>query len=78
MKKKHKYQSEMLGVIYEDALADFRVGAISAERLQEYAEGCLVPETPHVSLSARDAAASHADNRHSGRGVVPVLISLLL
>jgi hypothetical protein len=69
MEKKHKYQSEMLGVIYEDALADFRVGAISAERLQEYAEGCLAPEVPHVSLLAHDAAACDVGNRR------PVLVA---
>ncbi|GMO58328.1 MAG: hypothetical protein Ta2A_14040 [Treponemataceae bacterium] len=51
---KQKYQSELLGVIYEDALADFRVGAISKERLDEYAKDCLVPEVPHASFSAND------------------------
>jgi hypothetical protein len=45
---KQKYQSELLGVIYEDALASFRVGAISEERLREYAEDCLVPDVPKV------------------------------
>jgi DNA-binding transcriptional regulator YiaG len=43
---KQKYKSELLEVIYEDALASFRVGAISEERLREYAEDCLVPEAP--------------------------------
>jgi hypothetical protein len=57
MAGKRKYQSEILGVIYEDALADFRVGAISKERLQEYAEGCLVPEAPKVSTRTHRAAA---------------------
>ena len=57
MAGKRKYQSKLLGVIYEDALADFRVGAISKERLQEYAEGCLVPEAPKVSAQTRRTAA---------------------
>jgi hypothetical protein len=73
MAKKRKYQSELLGAIYEEALADFGIGIISEERLRYYERECLVPEVPHVSLSARDAG-----NRHSGRGVVPVLISLLM
>jgi hypothetical protein len=55
MAKKRKYQSELLGAIYEEALAIFEVGAISEERLKHYERECLVPEVPHVSLSACDA-----------------------
>lgn len=39
------YQSEILGAIYEDALANFEVGAISAAELREYEEACLTGET---------------------------------
>ena len=56
MAGKRKYRSEILGVIYEDALADFRVGAISEERLREYAEGCLVPEKAKVFTQAQAGA----------------------
>jgi hypothetical protein len=55
MAKKRKYQSELLGAIYEEALADFGIGIISEERLRYYERECLVPEVPHVSLSAHDA-----------------------
>jgi hypothetical protein len=55
MAKKHKYQSELLGAIYEEALADFEIGAISEERLKHYERECLVPDVPRVSLSAHDA-----------------------
>jgi hypothetical protein len=49
---KQKYQSELLGVIYEDALASYRVGAISKARLQEYARDCLASEAKRVTVSA--------------------------
>lgn len=51
---KQKYQSEALGVIYEDALAGFRVGAISETELQDFAHDCLLPEVPSVCFSAGD------------------------
>ena len=51
MAKNRKYQSELLGVIYEEALANFEVGAISEERLKHYERECLVPEAPHISFS---------------------------
>ncbi|GMO11994.1 MAG: hypothetical protein Ta2A_21290 [Treponemataceae bacterium] len=56
---KQKYQSEALGVIYEDALAGFRVGAISEAELLDFAQDCLVPEVPHVSFSANDVSMRH-------------------
>jgi DNA-binding transcriptional regulator YiaG len=61
MAGKQKYQSEILGVIYEDALADFRVGAISEERLREYAEGCLV-KPPVPRTATQKPAPAFADS----------------
>jgi DNA-binding transcriptional regulator YiaG len=52
--KKQKYQSELLGVLYEDALEDFKIGAITESEMREYERDCLVPEVPHVSFSAND------------------------
>jgi hypothetical protein len=49
---KQKYESELLGVIYEDALASYRVGAISEARLQEYARDCLAGDAKSVIVSA--------------------------
>jgi hypothetical protein len=40
-----KYKSEAMEPIYEDALAMFEVGAISAERMRYYENACLAPET---------------------------------
>ena len=53
--KKQKYKSELLGVIYEDALADYELGIITEELMHEYEQGCLVPEVSRVSFSANDA-----------------------
>ena len=40
-----KYKSEICKVMYQDAIADFEVGAISEARLREYDEMCLVQES---------------------------------
>jgi DNA-binding transcriptional regulator YiaG len=47
---KRKYQSEILGVIHQDAEAMYTVGAISEAKMKEYDQDCLVPEpTPKAS-----------------------------
>jgi hypothetical protein len=49
MEKKFKYESEALGVIHEEALESFRIGAISEARMREYDAMCLVqPPTATV------------------------------
>jgi DNA-binding transcriptional regulator YiaG len=58
--KKQKYQSEMLGVIYEDALEDFKIGGITEEEMRYYEKQCLVPEVPHVSFSAPSPSVRRA------------------
>ena len=44
-----KYKSEICKVMHQDAMADFKVGAISEERMREYDRDCLVqePETAY-------------------------------
>jgi DNA-binding transcriptional regulator YiaG len=44
-----KYKSDIYEAIHQDALADFEVGAITEERMREYDEMCLVPETSNTS-----------------------------
>jgi len=39
-----KYKSDIYEAIYEDALADYEVGAISEARMREYDKMCLTPE----------------------------------
>ena len=39
-----KYRSDILEVIHENASANFKIGAISEERMREYDELCLVSE----------------------------------
>ncbi|MDR0552370.1 MAG: hypothetical protein LBG72_10265 [Spirochaetaceae bacterium] len=43
--KKKKYQSEILMVIHQDMEDLYKIGAISAERMQHFNKACLVPET---------------------------------
>ena len=40
-----KYKSEIYMVIHQDAVADFKVGAISEARMKEFDKMCLVQET---------------------------------
>jgi putative transcriptional regulator len=54
---KKKYQSEILQIVHENAVANFKVGAITEERLHEYDRACLVPETS-VAQAAKSAASS--------------------
>ena len=46
-----KYKSDIYEAVYEDAMADFEVGAISEARMREYDEMCLVQE-PEESYAA--------------------------
>jgi len=45
-----KYKSDIYETIHENAIANYEVGAISAERMLEYDEMCLVkePETEYT------------------------------
>ena len=40
-----KYKSEIYEVVHQDAAEMFKIGAISEERMREYDEMCLAPET---------------------------------
>jgi DNA-binding transcriptional regulator YiaG len=39
-----KYKGEVYEVVHQDAVAMYKVGAISEERMKEYDEMCLVKE----------------------------------
>ncbi|MDR0447323.1 MAG: BrnT family toxin [Treponema sp.] len=49
-----KYKSDILGMIHENAAANYEIGAISETRMQEYNEICLIeePETEYTSKSS--------------------------
>ena len=40
-----KYRSEIFEVLHQDAIADFKVGAISEVELREFEEMCFVQES---------------------------------
>jgi DNA-binding transcriptional regulator YiaG len=57
---KKKYKSEILQVIHEDAVGNFEVGAINAEKMKEFDELCLEKEAradkhPAVNEPVRSA-----------------------
>jgi hypothetical protein len=61
-----KYQSELLGVLHQDALADYQLGIISEAEMREYNEECLVPEpdqTPKPTPGARQIPAYTSPRR---------------
>jgi hypothetical protein len=52
---KQRYQSELLGVLHQEALADYQLGIISEAEMKEYDEDCLVPEPTSKALGTRQA-----------------------
>jgi hypothetical protein len=50
---KQRYQSELLGVLHQDALADYKLGIISEAEMREYDEDCLVPEPSSKASSVQ-------------------------
>jgi hypothetical protein len=54
---KKRYQSEILGVIHQDAQSMFEVGAISEERMREYDRDCLAPEVSVVQMAKRSGSS---------------------
>jgi DNA-binding transcriptional regulator YiaG len=48
-----KYRSEAMEPIYENALGNFEVGAITREELEEYERACFVSEDSVMSSVER-------------------------
>jgi DNA-binding transcriptional regulator YiaG len=48
---KRKYRSKAMEPIWEEAQANYRVGAISKERLRHYEEVCFIQEAPSAATS---------------------------
>jgi DNA-binding transcriptional regulator YiaG len=46
------YKSEICEVMHQDAVADFKAGVISEERMREYDKMCLVQE-PEASYTVK-------------------------
>jgi DNA-binding transcriptional regulator YiaG len=56
-----KYKSEILKVLYEDALGLFEIGAITEEQMRETASNCLMLEPqpkPKAERTTKRALAS--------------------
>jgi hypothetical protein len=61
---KQKYQSELLGVLRQEAMIDYKLGFISEAEMREYDEDCLVPELAAKAPSPRKAPTpAHASPR---------------
>jgi DNA-binding transcriptional regulator YiaG len=58
---KRKYESEILKICHEDAMEMYEIGAISADRMREFDEMCLVqepqPEPKEVRTTKRALAS---------------------
>jgi hypothetical protein len=52
---KQGYQSELLGVLHQEALADYQLGIIREAEMKEYDEDCLVSEPAGKASSTRQA-----------------------
>jgi hypothetical protein len=51
-----KYQSDLLGVLYEEALEDYKLGFISADEMKEWDADCLIPEVAPYSRTVKGVA----------------------
>jgi len=58
-----KYKSEIFEVVHQDATEMFKIGAISEEKMREFDEMCLAPETDAGETSAvqKTEKIEHAD-----------------
>jgi DNA-binding transcriptional regulator YiaG len=56
---KKKYQSEILQMVHEEAVANFKVGAITEERMRHYDRECLLPESAVRLPASRGAQSSN-------------------
>ena len=54
-----KYKSDILETIHENATANFRIGAISEEKMREYDEMCLEEETDAVKRTEHSKETEH-------------------
>jgi DNA-binding transcriptional regulator YiaG len=54
---KKKYHSEILQMVYEEAVANFKVGVISEERMRHYKKECLVSEAAAPQKLIQSAAS---------------------
>jgi DNA-binding transcriptional regulator YiaG len=52
---KRNYQSELLGVIHQEALALYEVGAITLTQMQEYDANCLASESKTTATAGYNA-----------------------
>jgi DNA-binding transcriptional regulator YiaG len=52
-----KYKSEILHMIHDEAIANFEVGAITREELEEYERACFVSETPDMESASSSSEA---------------------
>ena len=57
-----KYKSEIFEVLHQDAIADFKVGAISETELQEFEEMCF--DESDSAYEAEKSAEPLAQMKH--------------
>ncbi|MDR2942953.1 MAG: hypothetical protein LBV17_10215 [Treponema sp.] len=56
-----KYENDIAEVIHENATINFELGFISEEKMREYDELCLVPETSNDNYAHETVNIEHAD-----------------
>jgi DNA-binding transcriptional regulator YiaG len=73
MYKSKKYTSEAMEALYDDVLSNYKIGAITEERLREYEEACLLPEYAAKIQAARAKKTAGSSTRPEHR--VPLYAS---
>jgi DNA-binding transcriptional regulator YiaG len=60
-----RYKSEIYDAIYQDAIADYEVGAISEAEMREYDELCLTEEALQDTAAQGDIAHETVNIEHA-------------
>jgi len=63
-----KYENEMLKVMHQEAIAEYKIGIISEARMREYDEMCLKNYKPSKKTSpvyTDDTAVKHKQMSHA-------------
>jgi DNA-binding transcriptional regulator YiaG len=56
-----KYESDILEMIHENAMLDYKMGFISEARMREFDELCLMPEALQDNAAPETVNIEHAD-----------------
>ena len=67
-----RYKSEILQIVHEDAVGNFEIGAIDAEKMKEFDEMCLEKEMTADARSTRSKSIRSAGGGFRREAAQPI------